>query len=191
MAKAEPEVEGLGAAGSGHVGGLQLGEALAASHLLDDQTEGGPADALALVAGVDHVAPEADLRILRRRHALRLVLEHDEADRRVVQVDRPVPGLGREQRLRERDRVGRDEAFLALVDRQAGDRDHRLGGDLAQADPSGRLDAHDSRCGRVRPGRSSSQAMALMRQPAGVRMYWVEIIPRAWNGAPLETPDLA
>ena len=41
------------------------------------------------------------------------------------------------------------------------------------------------------PGRSSSQAMQLILQPADVRMNCVEIIPCLSNGEPWSTPDFA
>jgi sugar-specific transcriptional regulator TrmB len=42
-----------------------------------------------------------------------------------------------------------------------------------------------------RPGRSSSQAIALVFQPAGVRMNCVEIMTRAEKGIPFTVPDFA
>jgi hypothetical protein len=45
--------------------------------------------------------------------------------------------------------------------------------------------------GSARPCRSSSQAIALILQPAGVRMNWLAIMPRAANGTPPVVPALA
>ena len=42
-----------------------------------------------------------------------------------------------------------------------------------------------------RPGRSSSQAIALIFQPPGVLTNCVVVMPRAWNGFPPDVPDLA
>ena len=45
--------------------------------------------------------------------------------------------------------------------------------------------------GTNRPGRSSSQAIALIFQPAGVMMNWLEIMPFASNETPFIVPDFA
>lgn len=45
--------------------------------------------------------------------------------------------------------------------------------------------------GNARPGRSSSHAIALIRQPSAVRTNCVEIAPRPSKGTPFKTPRLA
>jgi hypothetical protein len=43
----------------------------------------------------------------------------------------------------------------------------------------------------LNPARSSSQAIAVIRQPLGVAMNCVEIMPRASNGTPFIVPDFS
>jgi hypothetical protein len=106
--------------------------------VLDHLLQRRAPDAAALEALVDHEAPDAHLRLRRRRRRQqRFVLQHHEARQLVTAVDGAVPGLGREQRLRERHRVARDKTLLVLGHREADHGDHRVGGDLAQRDGCG------------------------------------------------------
>src|SRR5262245_35768313 len=112
-----------------HDAGQELLRARPGAYVGDDLLERATSEAAPLVAAVDHEAPEI-VRLLRR-----VIVEHDEADRRVAVVDRTEPGhVAREIRLGDRARVRCDEALLPRADLEGDDGAHRLPGDFAQRD---------------------------------------------------------
>jgi len=76
---------------------------------------------LTLKPGVDHEAPQADLRCGWRCGPERLIVEHDKPCEGLAEVYGAIPSLLMEERLRERDCIGGDEPLLIRADRKARD----------------------------------------------------------------------
>ncbi|KQV94562.1 hypothetical protein ASC87_26045 [Rhizobacter sp. Root1221] len=101
MLKTETKVERLRAPWAWNVRQLEPLEQAFASHMLYDMKQCNLPDASTLELGVDHEAPHAHFRSVGLRRAQRFVLEHDEADWLFAEIDRAIPSLWREQRLRQ------------------------------------------------------------------------------------------
>ena len=70
------------------------------------------ADSLTLKLGVDHEAPQADLRYGPKR----LIAKHDEPRGGLANVDGAIPSFVTEESLCERDGVAGDEPLLIRTD---------------------------------------------------------------------------
>src|SRR5215831_16946683 len=96
--------------------------------------ERGRADTLTLESAVDHESPQRRLGMRRRNGPERLVVKHDEPRRDVIDIDGPIPRLGTEQRLGERNSIAGHKTLLFPAHREARNLTNRIGVDLVQRD---------------------------------------------------------
>ena len=134
VTKAEQEVEGLRTTGARNIRELQLVEQALAAHMLDDLKQRSSPNATALELGIDHEAPNANLWLRRWGRKKGLIFQHDKAREFFAAVDGTIPGLWREKRLSQRNRVWCDKPLLAIGYRQPGHSAYRFGRDLAKRD---------------------------------------------------------
>src|SRR5215217_3164135 len=124
--QASPPVEALWAPFPRHVAQHQLFGHWPPPDMLDEELHRAACVPIALVAFRYHEAPEMVLGFLW------VVVEHEEAHRRLVRVDGPEPSLLAEVGFRDGDGVGGHEALLAGCDGEVANIPHRLGAHLAQ-----------------------------------------------------------
>jgi len=114
VSEAQREVEGLRAARARNVRELQTGEQAFVADMLDNLKQCGTPDATTLERGVNHEAPDSDLRQKRRRRKKGFVFEHYKAYGFFVKVNGAIPSLWCEKRLSQGYRVWCDKLSLAV-----------------------------------------------------------------------------
>jgi hypothetical protein len=133
--KAELEIEGLRRTLAAAKARQERPSIRAGADVSDEELQGTATEAHALKSGVDHQAPEEVEVGLPRLGPEVLIVEHQEAHRRLVGVDRAEPRLRMEVSLGNGLRVAGNEWALSVRDGEGENALEVLGGDLAERDP--------------------------------------------------------